>query len=57
MSHAQIQNFCDLGRGGPGPTARKQLILFDEKGLFGLFGVLVNLFEGVIILFFTKSGV
>ena len=33
------------------------LILFDEKGLYGLFGGLVNLFEGVIILFFTESGV
>ena len=32
-------------------------MLFDEKGLFGLFGVFVNLFEGVIILFFTESGV
>ena len=53
MSHAQIQNFCV----GGGPGLENILILFDEKGLFGLFGVLVNLFEGVIILFFTESGV
>ena len=24
MSHAQIKNFCVGGKGGPGPTARKQ---------------------------------
>ena len=40
-----------------GQLLENSLILFDEKGLFGLFGVLVNLFEGVIILFFTESGV
>ena len=57
MSHARIQNFCVVEGGGPGLTARNSLILFDEKGLFGLFGVLVNLFEGVIILFFTERGV
>ena len=58
MSHAQIQNFC-VGGGVvvQGRLLENSLILFDEKGLFGLFGVLVNLFEGVIILFFTESGV
>ena len=40
-----------------GRLLENSLILFDEKGHFGLFGVLVNLFEGVIILFFTESGV
>ena len=40
-----------------GRLLENSLILFDEKGLFGLFGVLVNLFEEVIILFFTESGV
>ena len=40
-----------------GRLLENSLILFDEKGLFGLLGVLVNLFEGVIILFFTESGV
>ena len=40
-----------------GRLLENSLILFDEKGLFGLFGVLVSLFEGVIILFFTESGV
>ena len=40
-----------------GPLLENSLILFDEKGFFGLFGVLVNLFEVVIILFFTESGV
>ena len=57
MSHARIQNFC-VGEGGvQGLLLENSLILFDEKGLFGLFGVLVNLFEGVIILFFTESEV
>ena len=50
-----------LGMGGGGWVVQgrlleNSLILFDEKGLYGLFGVLVNLFEGVIILF-TESGV
>ena len=40
-----------------GQLLENSLILFDEKGLYGLFGVLVKLFEGVIILFFTESGV
>ena len=40
-----------------GRLLENSLILFDEKGLYGLFGVLVNLFEGVIILYFTESGV
>ena len=59
MSQARIQNFCVRGGGGvvQGRLLENSLILFDEKGLFGLFGVLVNLFEGVIILFFTESGV
>ena len=61
MSHARIKNFC-VGGGGDGVVVQgrlleNSLILFDEKGHFGLFGVLVNLFEGVIILFFTESGV
>ena len=43
--------------GGGGRLLENSLILFDEKGHFGLFGVLVNLFEGVIILVFTESGV
>ena len=56
MSHARIKNFC-VGGGVvvQGRLLENSLILFDEKGLFGLFGVLVNLFEGVIILFFTES--
>ena len=29
-----------------GRLLENSLILFDEKGLYGLFGVLVNLFEG-----------
>ena len=45
------------GRVVQGRLLENSLILFDEKGLYGLFGVLVNLFEGVIILFFTGSGV
>ena len=61
MSHAQIQSFCVGGGGGGGVVQgwlqENSLILFDEKGLFGLFGVPVNLFEVVIILFFTESGV
>ena len=58
MSHARIQNFC-VGDGVvvQGRLLESSLILFDEKGLFGLFGVLVNLFEGVIIPFFTESRV
>ena len=40
-----------------GRLLENSLIMFDENGHFGLFGVLVNLFEGVIILFFTESGV
>ena len=40
-----------------GRLLENSLIPFDEKGLFGLFGVLVNLFEGLIISFFTESGV
>ena len=40
-----------------GRLLENSLILFDENGLFGQFGVLVNLFEGVIILFFTESEV
>ena len=43
--------------GVPDDLNGEKFILFDEKGLFGLFGVLVNLFEGVITLFFTESGV
>ena len=50
-----------VGGGGgvvvQGWLLENSLILFDDKGLFGLFGVLVNLFEGVVILFFTGSGV
>ena len=57
MSHAWIQNFCVGGGMVQGQLLENSLIFFDEKGLFGLFGVLVNLFEGVIILFFTESGV
>ena len=61
LSHARIQNFCVGGGGGgvvvQGRPLENSLILFDEKGHFGPFGVLVNLFEGVIILFFTESGV
>ena len=60
MSHARIQNFFVLGVGGvvvQGRLLENSLIMFDENGHFGLFGVLVNLFEGVIILFFTESGV
>ena len=58
MSHAQIQNFCVGGWGVvQGRLLENSLILFDEKGLYGLFGVLVNLFEGVIILCVTESGV
>ena len=62
LSHARIQNFCVGGWGGgwgvvQGRLLENSLILFDEKGLYGLFGVLVNLFEGVIILYFTESGV
>ena len=55
--NAWIQNFCVGGGVVQGGLLENSLILFDEKGLFGLFGVLVNLFEGVIILFFTESGV
>ena len=43
--------------GVPDDLNGEKFVLFYEKGLFGLFGVLVNLFEGVIILFFTESGV
>ena len=52
MSHARIQKFCVGGKVVvQGRLLEKSLILFDEKGLFGLFGVLVNLFEGVITVF------
>ena len=60
MSRARIQNFCVGGGSGvvvQGRLLENSLILFDEKGHFGLFGVVVNLFEGVIILFFTESRV
>ena len=33
----------------------EKFILFDEKGLFGLFGGLVNLFKGVIFLLSIES--
>ena len=53
--------FLCWGGGGvvvvQGRLLENSLILFYEKGHFSLFGVLVNLFEGVIILFFTESGV
>ena len=48
------QDFLCWGGGVvQGRLLENSLILFDEKGLFGLFGVLINLFEWVIILFFT----
>ena len=58
MSNARIQNFC-IGGGVvvQGQLLENSLILFDEKGLFCLLCVLVNLFERVIILFATESGV
>ena len=33
----------------------EKFIFFDEKALFVMFGVLINLFEAAIILFFIES--